>query len=68
MQCPKCSGQLKEGSGRVRGTFWGYFAVGLSYQHFWFEHRDGKRDIVIPSGGVRRAYCCPECETVVIPG
>lgn len=68
MQCPKCNNVLEDGYGLVRGTWWGFFFVGWSYQHFWFERAGGKRDVVIHSGSQKRAFRCPQCETVVVPG
>jgi hypothetical protein len=65
--CPLCGSDLEQGRATVHGTFWGFLLVGFSYQHCWFEPASGAGEqVVVPSGGSRRACRCPRCGFVAI--
>jgi hypothetical protein len=69
LNCPACGDELQVGLVSVHGTFWGFLLVGFSYQHCWFEPAaDGVEDVVIPSGGAKLGWRCPNCGFVGIKG
>jgi hypothetical protein len=69
VNCPACGGELQRGLVSVHGTFWGFLLVGLSYQHCWFEPAGGGvEDVVIPSGGAKNGWRCPDCGFIGIAG
>ncbi|MBL9148879.1 MAG: hypothetical protein JNM94_09325 [Phycisphaerae bacterium] len=67
--CPKCGGAMEDGRAYVAGTGAGFLAVGLSWQHLWFESASGKRPIVRSStlsSHIVPAHACPSCGAVLL--
>ena len=73
MKCPQCGEQMRIGRTAVQGTFWGFLAVGFSWQHCWFIPEDGSPKVcVVESSGTlerhRLAEYCDACGALFIKG
>jgi len=69
MKCPQCAEEMTRGAIAVHGTFWGFLAFGLSYQHCWWqpggEYTKGEK--IVPSGTMRDAFRCGKCRLLIVP-
>jgi hypothetical protein len=66
MQCPVCGDVLQPGSLQVRGTFWSYLFLGLSWQDLCFDNADGSW-CALAMRERRPGFRCKRCGTTVIP-
>jgi hypothetical protein len=60
---------MEAGRAYVAGTAVGFLAVGLSWQHLWFESASGSRQVVRSStlsSNVVPAHSCPSCGAVLL--
>ncbi len=61
---------MESGRSYVAGTPLGFFSVGLSLQHLWFEPPQGGRRRVLESStfssNIVPAFECPRCGSVLI--
>lgn len=67
--CPRCGSPMETGRAYVAGSFLGFLAVGLSWQHLWFETAHGARKVVKSStlsSNIVPARSCPACGVVVL--
>ena len=67
--CPRCGAPMECGRAYVGGTAVGVLAVGLSWQHLWFESASGSRQVVRSStlsSNIVPAHSCPGCSAVFL--
>lgn len=62
-----CGGLMEPGCATIRGTILGFFVIGFSYQHLWFQKNTAtKAEIVVRSGDIRQSHRCVDCDAVSI--
>jgi len=68
MNCPRCNEPLSDGSLVVKGTVLSFLLVGLSWQHLWWQGKDGLKQPILEPGRPAPAFRCPSCSTFVFSG
>lgn len=69
VRCPKCEAEMQAGRAYIKGTAAGFLAVGVSWQHLWFESASGARPVVRSStlsSHIVPAHACPSCGAVLL--
>jgi hypothetical protein len=66
MKCSQCNAEMVEGTVQVRGTLWGFFYFGFSYQNLYFD-KDEKTSMIMVSRAKKKSFQCSKCSGVFIP-
>jgi len=57
---------MESGTAQVRGTVWGFLAVGWSHMNLEFDGAEGGTACLMDCREIRTAYRCPACGGVLI--
>src|SRR5262245_26308273 len=68
LTCPACGAELQHGRVSVHRSFFGRPAVGVSFDHLWFEPADGAAIQVVRGSAPKDGWLCPGCGFVGIKG
>ncbi len=67
MTCPVCNSELVGGSAEIRGSFFHFLFLGLSYQSLFFRRKNDLKGVQVLRPHTRRdANLCETCGTVVL--
>jgi hypothetical protein len=69
VKCPACAADLQPGRVSVHRSFFGKPAVGVSFDHLWFEPADGSAaTMVVRGSSPKDGWRCSACGFVGVKG